>query len=643
MTRHNDLVDPLLYRLLIEQAKDYALFLLNREGRIISWNTGAQRLKGYDADEIIGRHFSTFYTREAVESGWPQHELKVATAEGRFEDDGWRVRKDGSRFWANVVITALRDDDGRLLGFSKITRDLTEHKLHEEALRQSEERFRLLVEGVVDYAIFMLDTEGVVTSWNQGAERITGYRREEILGKHLSRFFPPEDIEAGKPWEELALARREGRAECEGWRLRKNGERFWARAVVSVLHDAAGHLRGFAKVTQDLTDRRHLQALEQATKNVNDFIATLAHELRNPLAPIRTAVQVMAKAPAGDPAQERMRETIERQSAQLARIVNDMIDISRITRGAIAIEHARVDVAEVARRAAEAAAPLVEAAQHRLLLELPPQPAWVEGDLHRLTQLATNLLNNAARYTPEGGQISLSVRADGPHVRLQVRDNGRGIERELIERIFDMFVQGRAPLGHVSGGLGIGLALSRKIAELHGGTLHARSEGLGKGSEFTLRLPRAQEGEQPAGQDAALAARPDAPQRILVVDDNVDAARSLEMLLRSLGHETRVVNDGAEALRAVPEFRPAIVLLDIGMPGIDGYEVARQLRAMRGGDALRIVAITGWGHETDRERSRQAGFDLHLVKPVEPRELVRVLDERGGASLHEKGVRTLLQ
>jgi PAS domain S-box-containing protein len=634
MAKGKELADPQLYRLLVEQAKDYALFLLDREGRVMSWNAGAQRLKGYAAEDIIGQHFSVFYPHEALERGWPQHELKVATAEGRFEDEGWRVRKDGSRFWANVVITALRDEDGKLLGFSKITRDLTERKLHEEALLQSEERFRLLIEGVVDYAIFMLDTDGAVTSWNAGAERIIGYRRDEILGKHLSRFFLPEDVEAGKPWEELAAARRDGRVESEGWRVRKNGERFWARAVVSALYDAGGRLRGFAKVTQDLTERRHLHDLEKATQNVNEFIATLAHELRNPLAPIRTAVQVMAKAPAGDPAQETMRQTIERQSAQLARIVSDMIDISRITRGALAIEHTRVDLVDVARRAAEAAAPLVDAARHSLHLQLPGRPVWVDGDLHRLTQLATNLLNNAARYTPANGAIWLVVDVEGPEARLRVRDNGRGIEPELLERIFDMFVQGRTPLKRVAGGLGIGLALSRRIAELHGGSLVARSEGTGKGSEFTLRVPLGQAGQRLAGPDAAPALLAGASQRILVVDDNVDAARSLEMLLRSLGHETRVVHDGAEALRVATDYRPGIVLLDIGMPGLDGYEVARRLRTMRGGEALRIIAVTGWGQDADRQRSREAGFDLHLVKPVEPRELVRVLDERGGASLH---------
>ena len=632
MASPEDLIDPRLYKLMIEQARDYALFLLDRDGRIMSWNLGAQRLKGYAAEEIIGRHFSTFYTREAVESRWPEHELKVATAEGHFEDEGWRVRKDGSRFWASVMITALRDQAGQLLGFSKITRDLTDRKLHEEALRQSEERFRLLVDAVVDYAIFTLDVEGVVTSWNRGAERIKGYRKDEIVGKHFSRFFMPEEVEAGKPWEELAAARREGRAESEGWRVRKNGERFWARAVVSAIYDDAGHLRGFAKITQDLTDQRHLQDLEKAARHVNEFIATLAHELRNPLAPIRAAVQVMARAP-GE-AQEGLRQTIDRQSAQLARIVDDMVDISRITRGAVAIEHAPVDMADVARRAVEAAAPLIEGKRHALDLELA-SGVVVEGDLQRLTQLVTNLLNNAARYTPEAGRIVLAVAAEQGQAVLRVRDNGRGIEPDLLERIFDMFVQGRTPLKRVVGGLGIGLALARKIAELHGGELEASSEGPGKGSEFTLRIKLAGVQRAASGAQEEGDLKPAAPgQRVLIVDDNADAAATLDMLLRSLGYETHVVHDGAAALAAAPRFQPDVVLLDIGMPGIDGYEVARRLRKMKAGRSLRIVAVTGWGQEADRHRSREAGFDVHLVKPVEPGELLKVLHQKGGRTLH---------
>ncbi|MFN2644162.1 MAG: PAS domain S-box protein [Burkholderiales bacterium] len=628
------MIDPLLYQRMVEQSRDYALFMLDPSGRIMSWNFGAERLKGYAAEEIIGRHFSVFYPREAVDSGWPAHELQVATVEGRFEDEGWRVRKDGSRFWANVIITALRDEEGRLLGFSKITRDLTDRRLHEDAMRQSEERFRLLVDAVQDYAIFMLDTQGTVASWNAGAQRIKGYTPDDIVGKHFSRFFIPEDIAAGKPWEELAVARRSGRAEVEGWRVKKNGDRFWARVVLTAVHDEEGHLRGFAKVTQDLSERRHILDLEKAAKNVNEFIAMLAHELRNPLAPIRTAVQVMAKARGDAGTLEAMRQTIDRQSAQLARIVDDMIDIARITRGSLVIEHEPVEVADVVRRAVETATPAIEAARHALAVDVPDSGLVAHGDRDRLTQLLSNLLNNAARYTPPSGRISVRAYREDGHAVISVRDTGRGIEPQVMERIFDMFVQGRSPLQRVGGGLGVGLALARRIAELHGGTLHARSEGDGKGSEFVVRLPLSPTATTGENRTTEAPPKPAVPRRVLVVDDNVDAAATLDLLLRSLGHETRVAHDGVQALDIAREFRPEVILLDIGMPGLDGYEVARRLRAMNHGTNFRIVAITGWGQESDRVKSKEAGFDLHLVKPVDLGVLSKVLDDRSGATLH---------
>ena len=626
------MVDPLIYQRMIEQAKDYALFVLDPSGRIMTWNAGAERLKGYAPEEIIGRHFSVFYTREAIDSKWPEHELETATVEGRFEDEGWRVRKDGSRFWANVVISALRDDDGKLLGFSKITRDLSERRLHEQALRQSEERFRLLLEAVEDYAIYMLDREGIIASWNLGAQRIHGYAREDIVGQHFSHLFTPEDIAAGKPWEELGQARRSGRAEGEGWRVKNTGERFWARAVLTAVHDDAGHLRGFAKVAQDLTERRHLQDLEKAAQNVNEFIAMLAHELRNPLAPIRNAVEVMAKARGDADAHEAMRKTIDRQSAQLARIVDDMLVIARITRGDLVIEHERVELAGVVHRAVETAAPAIEEARHTLELDVAVSGLAVRGDRDRLTQLVANLLNNAARYTPSGGRITVRAHAEHGEALVSVGDTGRGIDPQLIERIFDMFVQGRAPLERVGGGLGIGLALARRIAEAHGGTLQAKSEGDGKGSEFTLRLPLSDRGADPVALPADQGQKLALPRRVLVVDDNLDAASTLALLLQSLGHETLVVHDGATALAAAPQFRPDIMLLDIGMPGLDGYEVARRLRAA--GHKFRIIAVTGWGQEADRQKAREAGFDVHLVKPVELGVLANALEERNGATLH---------
>jgi PAS domain S-box-containing protein len=621
--------DAKLFQIAAEQIKDYAMFLLDPQGRILSWNRGAQLIKGYAPEEIVGRHFSVFYPKDALDSGWPQRELEIAAREGSFEDEGWRVKRNGERFWANVVITALRDEEGRLLAYSKVTRDLSERRLHDEALRQSEERFRLLVEGVVDYAVFMLDPTGVVSSWNRGAEKIKGYSRDEIVGKHFSNFYPPEDVQAGKPWAELATARRDGRAEDEGWRLRKNGERFWARAVVNALYDASGHLRGFAKVTQDLSARRHIQELEAAAQRLNEFIAMLAHEIRNPLAPIRSALALMDRSRPEDPVQLKMRRTIDRQSQRLSRIANDMIEISRVTRGALSIERKPVDMAEVVERAAEAAAPAIERAGHTLSVDLPRERTFVTGDLERLVQVLANLLDNAARYTPDGGGIAVKAWREQRQVALSVRDTGRGIAADEIRSVFGMFVQGRSPLHRVGTGLGVGLALARNIVELHGGTIEALSEGEDKGAEFIVRLPA---GQAPAHEERPQAAAPvkaAASQRVLVVDDNADAAATLDLFVKALGHETRVAYDGEQALQAFDEFRPDIVLLDIGLPGMNGYEVARRLRS-RSGRGFRIIAVTGWGQAEDRKQSAEAGFDLHLVKPVDEAQLLRIL----GAEAH---------
>jgi PAS domain S-box-containing protein len=629
----NKKVDPDLYRIAAEQTTDYAVFLLDPTGHVLTWNLGAQRIKGYAAEEIIGRHFSMFYPRDVLDRGWPEHELAAAAVEGRFQDEGWRIRKDGSRFWASVTISALRGEDGKLLGFSKITRDQTDRKLHEEALRLSEERFRLLVDGVTDYAVYMIDQQGLITSWNSGAERIKGYRYDEIIGRHFSRFYAPEDLREGRPWEDLAAARRFGRSEQEGWRFRKNGDRFWAKATLTALRDPEGHLRGFAQVTQDLTDKRHILDLEKAAENLNDFIAVLAHELRNPLAPIRNAVLVMAKASANDPVQEAMRNTIDRQSAQLARIVDDLLDVARITRGALTLERNAVDLVEVASDAIQAAMPWIEAAKHRVELDVPTPPVRVNGDTGRLTQLLVNLLNNAARYTPAGGHITVKAWAEDGWAFVAVRDTGRGIDPQNIDRIFDMFVRGRAT--RPGEGLGIGLALARRVAEIHGGSLTAHSEGENRGSEFILRVPLV---DAPTAWEAARATATESPRvvprRVLVVDDNADAARTLDALLRSLGHETSVAYGGAQALSMAIEFHPDIVLLDIGMPDVDGYEVARRLRKLENQPPFRIVAITGWGQEPDRQKAKEAGFDVHLVKPVDARELTQILTMGSRPTLH---------
>jgi PAS domain S-box-containing protein len=633
--------DPKLFMLMAERVTDYAIFLLDPQGLILSWNAGAAAIKQYRANEIIGKHFSIFYTPADITRDWPAIELERATREGRFEDEGWRVRKDGSRFWANVVITALRDDNGILLAFSKITRDLTVRKMQEESLRHSEERFRLLVDGVEDYAIYMLSPEGTITSWNLGARRIKGYEASEIIGKHFSRFYSDDDVALGKPWSELAVAKEHGRAEEEGWRVRKDGSRFWARVVVTALHDSSGELRGFAKVTQDLTQRRHAEVLEMSAGNINDFIAVLAHELRNPLAPIRNAVQLQKLLPGRDPAHEAARLVIERQSAQLARIVDDLLDISRITRGAMPIDRKATNLTDVVRRAVETARPAIESGQQTLDVQLPDETLSVLGDALRLDQVLVNLLNNAARYSGPGGHITVkayTVKVDGHvNVCVSVRDTGRGIEPSMLNAIFGMFVQGKETFHRPIGGLGVGLALARAIVELHHGTVTAKSEGLGKGAEFIVQMPLMtaldlasyEDDTQSAGEIMRVKpAHRGHNRRVLVVDDNVDAAVVLMRLLERHGYQAMAVHDGAAALNQAEGFRPDVILLDIGMPGMNGLEVARRLRERNREPRPFIVAVTGWGKEEDESRSREAGFDLHLVKPVEEEKLLEVLGDQ---------------
>jgi len=622
-----------LFRLLIEEATDYALFILDTEGRVATWNKGAQRLNGYAPSEIIGKHFSVFYPREAVETGWPDQELEAAKKEGRFEDEGWRVRKDGTLWWANVIITALRDARGRLQGFSKITRDLTARRETEDRLRQSEEKFRLLLEGVEDYAIFMLDAEGRVTSWNAGAERILGYRDAEIVGHSFERFFAPADVAAGRPAEELRSAMLHRRSEDRGWRLRKDGSRFWAEVVVTALRDSEGRMRGFAKVVRDLSERKRMESLEEQGRNLTEFLAMLAHELRNPLAPIRNALAIIAASEDGSSRIKWSREVIERQTGHLTRLVDDLLDVSRITRGKLRLQAVTLDLHLAVQRAIESSRPLIDRRRHRLHVSVPSEPLLVHGDLTRLTQVFLNLLNNAAKYTPEGGDVWIEMSCDPTDAVVKVRDNGAGIPRQMLDAVFDLFAQGERTLDRSEGGLGIGLTLARRIVALHGGSISAKSEGPGTGAEFTVSLPRLDpesaqarpvvgSAEGRAGQGAA--------RHFLVVDDNEDAANSMAMLLRMMGHEVDIELTGPAAVERSRERLPDVVLLDIGLPGMDGYAVAAELRKLPGGEALKVIALTGYGQEEDRRRSLEAGFDGHLVKPVAPGDLFLLLEGAKG-------------
>jgi PAS domain S-box-containing protein len=620
--------NELRFRTLIEGVRDYAIFMLDPDGNIATWNTGAKQIHGYEAREAIGSHFSRLMLADGGEQERAHRELQVAARDGRFQEEGWRLRKNGTRFWANVVITAIRDQSGVLLGFSKITRDLTERLAHESALRESEERFRLLVESVIDYAIVTLDQDGMITSWNSGAERINGYSGAQILGRHFSRLYPPEDIRANKPWRQLAMARERGRVNDESWRLRSDGTQYWANNVIATLPEVESHKRAFYMVTQDLSQRRHAETLADTTQRVHEFIAMLAHELRNPLAPIRNAVALMARRKVEDPLIEAMRQTIDRQSLNLTRIVDELLDVNRIARGQFTIEKQSIDLRDVIARAVETSRPLIDARGHRLSVYIPDQPIECFGDPMRLTQVVVNILNNAAKYTPDGGDIRLSTERFGARVELRVQDSGRGIERDALDRVFDLFMQVDPNSGSALGGLGVGLALVRRIIELHGGSVQAVSDGLGKGSEFVVRLPivEAAATGQVIEQESVLTGA--VPLRVLVIDDNIDAASSLSLLLQSMGHAARASYDGPSGIALAQEFAPDVILLDLGMPVMSGYEVARALRAAS--QRYTIVAVTGWGDDNAKRKARESGFDKHMVKPVNEAALAALLAEVAG-------------
>jgi PAS domain S-box-containing protein len=900
----------LRFRLLVEGTKDYAIFMLDPTGRIASWNPGAERIKQYRAEEIVGQHFSRFYPPEDIKSGKPDRELEVAQAEGRYEEEGWRLRKDGTRFWANVLITALRGEDGSLQGFSKITRDMTERKqaeesarrlLQEEAarraaeeqaevIREQRELLRVTLHSIGD-GVITTNMEGKVTFLNPVAEALTGWSHEDTaygmplsavfnivheqsrqpaenpadlalrhgrivglanhtvliardgterpiedsaapirqrngsaagvvlvfrdaterrraeqaerknkevlelvhkIGKigywewnsqtdenkwspELERLYglPPGGFEGGyQGWAKLLHPEDLPRAEADVRRAMETGEYFtefrvmwpdgsvhWLETRASVFKDGRDRSVRIMGVNMDVTERKRQEgalrvseqrwrslteelpnlvwttlpdgqcdwlssqwrnytgipenhllgmrwletvvhpddrqrtlrcwqaacvdqedydleyrirrhdgeyhwfktrgvpirdrqglivywlgtctdvedakrleaALRAADERKNEFLATLAHELRNPLAPIRNGLQVLRLTDERS-ARQQAREMMERQLEQLVRLVDDLLDISRISCSKIELRKSRIPLASVVENAVETARPLIDLKGHTLKITLPIQPLYLDADLTRLAQVFWNLLNNSAKYTDPGGRIDLSAACEGNEVVVTVRDTGIGIPAEALPALFNLFSQVDPSLERSQGGLGIGLALVKGLVGMHGGSVQAHSAGVGLGSEFVVRLPLASARVEDTQAPTTETTLPPARRRVLIVDDYRDGAASLGMMLSLVGHDIRTAHDGLQALELAEAFRPEVILLDIGLPKLNGYDTCRRLREQPWGKGMVIIALTGWGQEDDRRRSEQAGFDQHMVKPVDITALEILLAELPDAS-----------
>ena len=575
---------------------DYAIYMLDPEGTVASWNRGAQRFKGYTEEEILGEHFSRFYTEEDRATGLPRRALQAALTEGRFEQEGWRVRKDGTRMWAHVVIDPLYDDDQNHVGFAKITRDLSERKVAQEAFRLSEQRFRLLVQGVSDYAIYMLDPDGRVTNWNTGAQRFKGYTESEILGEHFSRFYTEEDRETGLPVRALHTAVTEGRFEQEGWRVRKDGTRFWAHVVIDAIRDDSGTLVGFAKVTRDVTDRRAAQeelektrsALFQAQKmeTVGQLTGGIAHDFNNLLAVVLGNLELLRKRLPDDPKIKRFLDNSFEAAQRGASLTRRMLSFAR--RQELKVEP--VNVPDLVRNMSDlvqrSIGPAVQV-DTRFPLRIAPALA----DANQLELAVLNLMVNARDAMPEGGRVTVEAREEvvranpsslkpGVYVCLSVTDTGEGMDQETLGRAVEPFFTTKG----IGKGTGLGLSMIHGFAEQSGGRLTLRSRK-GDGTTAEIWLPAAPGDAvsalgKPAEEIASDAARPSQGLTVLVVDDDHLVLMNTAAMLEDLGHDVIEATSGDQALRALRRGRRIdLIVTDQLMPGMTGTQLIAAIKA----------------------------------------------------------------
>ncbi|MFN4176596.1 PAS domain S-box protein [Phenylobacterium sp.] len=631
------------FRLLVESVTDYAICMLDVNGAVTHWNPGAERIKGYGAEEIVGQHFSRFYTPEDRKAGLPARALETARREGRFEAEGWRVRKDGARFWALVVIDPIIDDDGALIGFAKITRDISQRKAAEDALAESERQFRLLVAGVVDYALYMLDPNGIVSSWNSGAQHIKGYQADEIVGQHFSRFYTEADRAAGVPARALQTAAEQGRYEAEGWRMRKDGTLFWASVVIDAIRDETGRLIGFAKITRDVTEKRAAQielqrahdqlAQAQKMEALGKLTGGVAHDFNNLLMVVSGQAQLLRRRLAEDPQALRALDAIETSARRGEDLTRHLLSFSRRQRlqpVAVGLSDRAPDLKALI------AASLPPGVQ--LVVDLPPAAWPVKVDQSELELALLNLAVNARDAMPSGGVLAITAEnarltpetaegLKGDFVAITVSDTGQGIPPDILPRIFDPFFTTK----EVSKGTGLGLSQVYGFAQQSGGRVTVKSE-LGRGTSFTLFLPRSTTAPKASPEEPAEHPAPSA--RVLLVEDNPEVADVAAGMLVQLGHTVRVVNGAAAALdmlhaSALHETEtPDLVFSDIVMAGeMDGLGLARRVREES--PALPVLLATGYS-----QAAEQLGDEFPILrKPYTMSELGRAI----GALLAPRG------
>lgn len=619
------------YRLMVESIEDYAMFMVDLDGFITSWNRGAERLTGYSDLEAIGRHFSMLYPKDALDKDHAIHELMMAQAHGRYEDEGIRVRKNGSHYHAQIIVWRIDNNEGNTVGYAKITRDVTALKEAERALKESEAKFRIMTDAMPQMVWSALPN-GRQDYINQQWFHFTGVDESTNAGRDWLALVHPDDKSlVGEIWQH-SIASGEN-FEGQFRLLHTSGTYRWALGrALPVKNEQGKIIRWMGTLTDIHEQKRAETTLYESAQKKDEYLAMLAHELRNPLAPIRNSTELLRRLCKTESNVINGLDVIERQVVHMTRLIDDLLDVARISRGKIELRRENFELGELVHHTAHDFKTAYENKSIRLHISVPVKPVLIYADRTRIAQAIGNLLHNALKFTEAHGDVSIALTEEchnkKPFAIVKVKDTGAGIAPELLDQLFEPFVQGDQDLARTKGGLGLGLALIKGFANLHGGAVRVNSSGPGYGSEFIFQIPVS--AGVTAGRPAAVEGAITMPLRIVLIDDNRDMVETLAALLALDGHSVKCAYDGESGLDLIKAERPDLVFCDIGLPGErDGYAVARGVREDPAIDKLFMVALSGYGQEKDKKLARECGFDDHLLKPVDLNSLTAMINAAG--------------